>query len=234
MGDDLPVWWDFRNGAVPVVLSFSHYSWKISRKSRPDIRLGKSVYEAAVRKRFYHIDSSTVDSDDKGEVGNTLREVLKRIGIFLENNIGRELFLYEYIVEHIRMIIENGNRFLGKCFCHFTDNPSPGLYGKISELLHSDEEAYPRSFYFLTVVIERSDILVHEIPKSERKSFLIFILHKLWNSTTMLCMVGIRTSPRLFRKKMRKPVCMRDILCKYLHYNLYIALDQIHIGIVDI
>ncbi|EKD44141.1 MAG: hypothetical protein ACD_71C00223G0001, partial [uncultured bacterium (gcode 4)] len=56
------------------------------------------------------------------------------------------------------MIVENGDGFLRKCLGHLADNPPPCLYGEITEFLHSDEKANPGSFYFLIIVIERSDI----------------------------------------------------------------------------
>ena len=165
MGYYLIVWWDFRNGAVPVVFPFCHFSREISRKPRPNARLSKGVDETTVRERFYHINSPAVDPDDKRKSGNPLWKFLERIGILFENNIGWEGFLYEYIVEHIRVIVENGDGFLGKCFRHFTNNPPPGSYRKIAELFHSDEEAYSRSLYPLIVIIKCSNIFVYEVPK---------------------------------------------------------------------
>jgi len=165
MRNYLPIWWDFRNARVPVVLSFGYFSLEVSSEPRPDIRLGKSVYETAVRKRFYHINSSSVDSKNKLKMSDMRGKILERIGIFLERNIGWKWFLCKYVVKHICVIIQNSNGFIGKCLRNFVYNPLPGSYREISKLLHSDKETYPRPFYLLTVVIERSDILVYEIPK---------------------------------------------------------------------
>lgn len=132
------------------------------------------------------------------------------------------------------MVIENRDGFIREGFGYLMNNSFPCFDWEISKFLYSNKETYSGSFYLLTVVIESPDVPVYEILERKGTGFLIFILHKLWNSTILLCMVGIRTSPRLFRKKMRKPFFRRSLLCKYLRYNLYITLDQIHIGIMNI